>query len=153
MRGKNHKMGGKRAGSGRKAIKIDLALLEKLCMLQCTDVDLAGFLGVNVRTIERHKKRPAFAAVMERARAKGRVSIRRNLHEQSAQGNVQATIFLAKNQLGFKDYVSNEHSGPEGSPIPLSVVETLHTRRDALAQRKLQERGNGTSTLPLKRAA
>jgi hypothetical protein len=146
-------MGGKRPGSGRKAIKIDLALLEKLCTLQCTDVDLAGFFGVNVRTIERHKKKPAFAAVMQRARAKGRVSVRRNLFEQSAKGNVQATIFLAKNMLGFKDYVSNEHSGPEGSPIPLSFVETLHTRRDALAQRKLQESANESSTLPSKKAA
>jgi hypothetical protein len=72
---------------------------------------------------------------------------------QAAKGNVQAMIFLAKNQLGFKDYVSNEHSGPEGSPISLSVVETLHTRRDALARRKLLESGNASSILPLKRAA
>jgi hypothetical protein len=146
-------MGGKRPGSGRKAIKIDLALLEKLCTMQCTDLDLAGIFEVNVRTIERHKKKPAVAAVMERGRAKGRVSLRRSLYEQAAKGNVQAMIFLAKNQLGFKDYVSNEHSGPEGSPIPFSLAETLNARRDALARRKLLESGNESSTLPLKRAA
>ena len=146
-------MGGKRPGSGRKAIMIDLALLEKVCTLQCTDVELAGFFDVNVRTIERHKKKPAFAATMERGRAKGRISVRRSLFEQAAKGNAQSTIFLAKNLLGFKDYVSNEHSGPEGTPIPLSVVERLHTRRDSLAQRKLQESGNGTSALPSERAA
>ena len=146
-------MGGKRPGSGRKAIKIDLALLEKLCTMQCTDVELAGIFEVNVRTIERHKKKPAFAAVMERGRAKGRLSVRRSLFEQAAKGNAQSTIFLAKNLLGFKDYVSNEHSGPEGSPIPLSLAETLNTRRDALARRKLLESGNGSSTLPAKRAA
>ena len=153
MRGKKHKMGGKRPGSGRKAIKIDLALLEKLCTIQCTDADLAGIFEVNVRTIERHKKKPAVAAVMERGRAKGRVSLRRSLFEQAAKGNVQAMIFQAKNQLGFKDYVSNEHSGPEGNPVQLSYVDVLHTRRDALAKQKLQESGNGSSTLPLKRAA
>ena len=146
-------MGGKRPGSGRKAIKIDLALLEKLCTMHCTDVELAGIFEVNVRTIERHKKKRAFAAVMERGRAKGRISVRRNLFEQAAKGNSQSTIFLAKNTLGFKDYVSNEHSGPEGSPIPLSFVDTLNARRDSLAQRKRQESGDGSSALPSKRAA
>jgi hypothetical protein len=146
-------MGGKRPGSGRKAIKIDLALLDKLCTIHCTDVELAGIFEVNVRTIERHKKKPAFAAVMERGRAKGRISVRRNLFEQAAKGNSPSTIFLAKNLLGFKDYVSNEHSGPEGSPIPLSIVETLNARRDSLARRKRLESGDGSSALPSKRAA
>jgi hypothetical protein len=146
-------MGGKRPGSGRKAIKIDLALLEKLCTIHCTDVELAGIFEVNARTIERHKKKPAFAATMKRGRAKGRVSVRRNLFEQAAKGNVQATIFLAKNMLDFKDYVSNEHSGPEGSPIPLSFVDILNARRDALARRKRLESGDGSSALPSKRAA
>lgn len=146
-------MGGKRPGSGRKAIKIDLELLEKLCTLQCTDVELAGFFGVSVRTIERHKKKPAFAATMERGHSKGRVSVRRYLFEQAAKGNSASTIFLAKNLLGFKDYVSNEHSGSEGGPIPLSVVDTLHARRDALARRKQLDSSNGSSPLPLKRAA
>ena len=146
-------MGGKRLGAGRKAIKIDLALLDKLCTIHCTDVELAGIFEVNVRTIERNKKKPAFAAVMERGRAKGRISVRRHLFEQSAKGNSQSTIFLAKNLLGFKDYISNEHSGPEGSPIPLSFVETLNARRDALARRKRLESGDGSSALPSKRAA
>ena len=142
-------MGGKRPGSGRKAMKIDLALLEKLCTMHCTDVELAGIFEVNVRTIERHKKKPAFAAVMER----GRLSVRRSLFEQAAKGNSQSTIFLAKYLLGFMDYISNEQSGPEGSPIPLSYVEILNTRRNSLAQRKLKESGNGTSALPSERVA
>jgi hypothetical protein len=121
--------------------------------MHCTDVELAGIFEVNVRTIERHKKKPAFAATMERGRAKGRLSVRRSLFEQAAKGNSQSTIFLAKNLLGFKDYVSNEHSGPEGSPIPLSFVDTLNARRDSLAQRKRQESGDGSSALPSKRAA
>jgi hypothetical protein len=78
-------MGGKRPGSGRKAINIDLAVLEKLCGLQCTDLEIAGFFGVNVRTIERHKKKPAFAGAMERGRSKGRLSVRRMLFEQAAK--------------------------------------------------------------------
>src|ERR1019366_10804941 len=100
------------------------------------------------RTIERHKKKPAFAATMERGRAKGRISVRRSLFEQAAKGNSQSTIFLAKNLLGFKDYVSNEHSGPEGSPIPLSFVDTLNARRDSLQRTRRQETGLGRAGQP-----
>ena len=48
--------GGKRSGAGRKPVHIDPAELEKLCLLQCTDQDIAAFFGVDVRTIERRKK-------------------------------------------------------------------------------------------------
>jgi hypothetical protein len=63
--------GGKRDGAGRKSARIDLAELEKLCALQCTNEDVAAFFGVTVRTIERRRQKPAFAAVMESGRAKG----------------------------------------------------------------------------------
>src|SRR5262245_16811599 len=129
----NLNLGGKRCGSGRKAVKINLEELERLCLIQCTDQELASFFDVDVRTIERRKKKPAFAAALERGRAKGRVSIRRMLFALAAKGNVAAAIFLAKNLLGYKDYFSNEHSGPDGGPIPMSVVEALHRRRNQLA--------------------
>ena len=96
--------GGKRAGAGRKPSSIALGELEKLCGLQCTDEDVAGFFGVKVRTIERRRQRePAFAAAMERGRAKGRVSVRRLLHVQAFKGNSAALIFLAKNVLDYRD--------------------------------------------------
>src|SRR5215469_6397616 len=78
-------LGGKRSGSGRKPVKIDLDELEKLCALQCTDQELACFFGVDVRTIERRKKKPAFAAAIERGRAKGKLSVRRMPSASSAR--------------------------------------------------------------------
>jgi hypothetical protein len=111
--------GGKRDGAGRKSARIDLAELEKLCALQCTDEDLAAFFGVTVRTIERRRQRPAFAAAMEGGRAKGRLSVRRSLFAQANNGNTAAAIFLAKNLLGYRDVRSNQHSGPDGGPIEI----------------------------------
>jgi hypothetical protein len=111
-------MGGARPRSGRRTIKIDLAEVEKLCSLQCTDEELASFFGVSVRTIERRRKRPAFGEAMERGKAKGRLSLRRNLFTLAAKGNPAANIFLAKNLLGYRDYLRNEHSDPAGQPIP-----------------------------------
>ena len=142
----NPKMGGKRSGSGRKAVNMNLAELEKLCVMQCTDQEIAAFFGVDVRTIERRKKKPAFAAAMERGRSKGRVSLRRMLYTQAANGSVAATIFLAKNVLGYKDHRSNEHSGPEGGPIPVSVVEQLQARRNLNARNKQLDAGGGAGS-------
>ena len=111
--------GGRREGAGRKRVNIDLAELEKLSRLQCTDEELAYWFGVNVRTIERRRKAPAVREVMERGQAKGRISVRRMLFAQAAQGSAAAAIFLAKNLLGYRDVQRNEHSGPDGKPIPV----------------------------------
>ena len=101
----------------RPKTKIDLAELEKLCGMQCTVEEIAAFFDVSARTIERRRGIPKFNEAMERGKAKGRVSVRRTLFKLAAAGNIAAAIFLAKNLLGYKDIVSNEHSGPDGTPI------------------------------------
>lgn len=105
----------------RPEAKIDLIELEKLCNIQCTDEEVAGFFGVSTRTIERRRLQPRFAEVMDRARAKGRVSVRRSLFRMAANNNVAAAIFLAKNLLGYRDVVNNEHSGLAGGPIQIAA--------------------------------
>jgi hypothetical protein len=115
--------------------------VEKLCALQCTDEEIASFFSVSSRTIERRKKQPAFAEAMARGKARGRLSLRRSLWGLAAKGNPAANIFLSKNLLGYKDYFSNEHSGPDGGPIQVSVVEALHQRRNRLAE---QRKATGT---------
>ena len=117
--------GGKRPRSGRKAVNIDLEQLEKLCSLQCTDDELASVLGVSVRTIERRKNQSAFAEAMARGKAKGKVSLRRNLWALAAKGNPAANIFLAKNLLNMRDYFVNELSGPDGGPISFGPAPEL----------------------------
>jgi len=118
--------GGKRQRAGRKAIKIDLEQVEKLCNLQCTDSKLASFFGVSVRTIERRKSQPAFAECMSR----GLLTLRRNLWSLAGKGNPAANIFLAKNLLGYRDYVSNELSGPDGGPIAIAPAPELGALSD-----------------------
>ena len=97
-----------------------VAELEKLYGMQCTDEEVAAFFGVSTRTLARRKEVKKFAEVMDRAKAKGRVSVRRALFRLAADGNIAAAIFLAKNLLGYKDIVSNEHSGPDGAPIQIA---------------------------------
>jgi hypothetical protein len=105
----------------RPEAKIDLAELEKLCNMQCTDEEIAAFLGVNKRTIVRRRKVAKFRDIMDRAKAKGRISVRRHLFRQAAGNNVAAAIFLAKNLLGYRDVVNTEHTGLAGGPIQIAA--------------------------------
>jgi hypothetical protein len=119
----------------RPEANIDLEELEKLSAMQCTDEEIAAFLRVSTRTIERRRKVQSFREAMERGKAKGRVSVRRNLFRLATNGNLGANIFLAKNLLGYKDVVSNEHTGPEGGPIQMSLADVLRERKKAAEQK------------------
>ena len=112
--------GGKRPQAGRKPVNIDLEQVEKLAAIQCTEAEIASVLGVSIRTIERRKQQPDFAEAMERGKARGRVSLRRNLWSLANKGQPAANIFLAKNLLGYKDVVNTEHTGLSGGPIELA---------------------------------
>ena len=112
----------------RPKANIDLAELEKLYGMQCTDEEVAAFFGVSVRTIERRRRVKSFREAIELARAKGRISVRRNLFRQAAAGNVAAAIFLAKNVLGYRDVLRNEHSGPEGRELQMIVRSVLDAK-------------------------
>jgi hypothetical protein len=118
-KGRLNVAGGTRAKAGRKRIRIDVGEVEKLCTLHCTDEEIAGFLGVSLRTFARRKQQPAFVEAMERGKAKGRLSLRRSLWNLAMKGNPAANIFLSKNLLGYRDVLSNEHSGPNGGPIAI----------------------------------
>jgi hypothetical protein len=122
--------GGKRNGSGRKKVTISLEEVEKLAAIQCTDVEIAAFFGVSVRTIERRKSQAAFAEAIERGKAKGRVSLRRYLFALAAKGITAAAIFLSKNLLGYKDYFANELSGPNGGAIQVGPAPEYEALSD-----------------------
>ena len=125
--------------------KIDLVELEKLCGMQCTDEEVAAFFGVSTRTIERRRRVERFREAMERAKAKGRVSVRRNLFRLASGGNVAAAIFLAKNLLGYRDVLSNEHSGPNGGPIPIDYSKLSDEDLEQLQQLSDKAHGRGSS--------
>lgn len=111
----------RRPGAGRKPIHIDLVEIEKLCMLQCTDEEIADFLGVSIRTVGNRRKDPAFAEAMRRGRSKGRISVRRAQWKLMDAGNAQISIWLGKQVLGQRDVTPVELSGPQGQPLQVSL--------------------------------
>ena len=129
----------------RPEAKIDLAELEKLCGMQCTDEEIAAFFGVSTRTIERRRKVQNFREIMDNAKAKGRVSVRRSLFKLAANGNVAAAIFLSKNLLGYRDVVNNEHTGLSGGPIQIAAKPDFSNLSDEELE---QLRAIADKTLP-----
>ena len=100
-------------------------------LLHCTDQELADWFGVTTRTIERRRTEPAFAAVMERGKSKGKISLRRAQMRLVEQGNAVMSIFLGKQWLGQVDQVSHEINCvqiavlPQGAPLPQLEFEDV----------------------------
>jgi hypothetical protein len=98
--------------------KIDLAELERLSAMQCTDEEIAAWFGVTTRTIERRRKVKKFAVVMDRGKAKGRISVRRQQMKLLESGNSTMGVWLGKNILGQVDEVRHQ----VGSSPPFLLV-------------------------------
>ena len=119
--------GGVRQGAGRKPIVIDPEELQKLCAFQCTNEEMAAWFNCSVRTIESYSKKPEFAEIMARGRAKGRISVRRAQMKLLDAGNAAMGIWLGKQLLGQRDVTPVELSGPNGSEIKFTteVIDEL----------------------------
>jgi hypothetical protein len=87
----------------RKRAEFNLVELEKLGAMLATDEEIASWYGVSLKTVQRRKRSSApFRRALEAGRAKGRISLRRNLLELS-KTNAAAGIFLAKNLFNYKN--------------------------------------------------
>jgi hypothetical protein len=92
---------------------IDIAELEKLCAMQCTDEEIAAWFGVDRKTIEHRRKVPRFAQIMDRGKAKGRISVRRMQMKLLEQGNATMGVWLGKQLLGQRDQFYHDINGSQ----------------------------------------
>lgn len=89
----------------RPRIEIDTEQFEKLCFMQCTLKEIAGWFRCSEDTIERWCKRElkmSFADAYERYSAGGKISLRR-YQWKMAEHNCSMAIFLGKQYLGQSD--------------------------------------------------
>lgn len=97
--------GQKKMGRPRK--DINAVEFEKLCGLQCTLSEIAGFFDCSEDTIENWCKREyeaTFSETYKKHSAGGKLTLRRNMLRLSEK-NATMAIFLAKNWLGMSDNV------------------------------------------------
>ena len=103
----------------RPRIEIDFTEFEKLCALQCTLGEVAGWFNCSEDTIERRVQEhygEGFAEVFAKKRGKGKISLRRWQMQCAEKGNAAMLIFLGKNYLGQKD----SHDVTSTAPIVLN---------------------------------
>jgi IS30 family transposase len=91
---------------GRPPIQIDWVQFDKLCGIQATLEEIAGFLNVSPDTIERRclqEKKVHFAEYWKQKASRGKISLRRKVWQKIEEGNTAILIFALKNVLGWSD--------------------------------------------------
>ena len=110
---------------GRPRIEIDWTEFEKLCELQATLEEIAGWFNCSVDTIENRVKEVhsiTFSEYFSQKRSRGKISLRRRQMQLALNGNPAMLIFLGKNYLHQADKQDIQHSG-DGNPIQIQYVE------------------------------
>ena len=111
--------------------EIDKSQFEKLCGLQCTEEEIAGFFGCSTDTIERWCRRTyrqRFSAVYAEKRGLGKISLRR-AQFRLAEKSAAMAIFLGKNYLGQHDSKDVELSGQLAIQNPFAGLTEEQLRK------------------------
>lgn len=97
--------------------KTILETIEKMANIQCTQEEIAEFVGISVRQLKRSDN---FRRLYKKGLESGKASLRRMQWKGAQGGNPTLQIWLGKNYLGQSDRL--EASGPNKGPITLKVV-------------------------------
>ena len=92
---------------GRPKKEIDYTTVEKLANIQCTQDEIASFLGISTRTLQRDEQ---FMELFNRGRENGKMSLRR-IQWKHAEKSVPMAIWLGKQYLGQRDKVEYTDDG------------------------------------------
>jgi len=94
----------------QKQSKINQAMFESLCGIQCTKDEICAVLGISDKTLDAWCKstyNENFSVVFKQKREYGKSSLRRTQWKM-AEKNVAMAIFLGKQYLGQKENVEVE---------------------------------------------
>lgn len=87
--------------AGRPKKEIDYDVVEKLAKIQCTQEEIASFLNISTRTLQRDEK---FMELFNRGRENGKMSLRR-IQWKHAEKSATMAIWLGKQYLGQRDNI------------------------------------------------
>ena len=86
--------------AGRPKKPIDYESVEKLASMMCTQEEIANYLDLSTKTLQRDKE---FCRIYKKGLDKGKMSLRRQQYQAAQNGNVSMQIWLGKNYLGQSD--------------------------------------------------
>lgn len=110
------KIGNQGEGGGRPRFEIDYAAVEKLAGIQCTQEEIASYLGCSVDTLTRDDK---FCGIYKSAIDKGRMSLRRHQWKALEAGDKTMLVWLGKQYLRQSE--RQELTGGESGPVQMIV--------------------------------
>lgn len=113
------------------------------------------FFRVSVRTIERLAATPKVAEIIERGRALGRISLRRQQFKLLKAGSNTMAVWLGKQILGQRDKVEQTLRTMPGDPLQIEadlidrrqailLTELFAPEEIAAAHQKMLERERGS---------
>jgi len=107
-------------GTSQEGAAINLVKLEQLCMLHCTDQEIASYFGVTTERIAQERRSPQFAEVMERGHAKGKIAIRRGQMRLLEKGSSTMGGLLGRQVLGQR-----EEADATNRRIPVIMIPSV----------------------------
>lgn len=106
----------------REKIEFSLDSLEKLCRLNCTHEEIAAYFNVSVKTVQRrYKEEPDFTQAVDRGKAHGKLSLRRQQIKLVEEGNPTMAIWLGKQLLNQTDKQEIDQYN-HGDKISIEIV-------------------------------
>ena len=108
--------------AGRPKKEIDYVAVEKLANIQCTQEEIASFLGISSRTLLRDEK---FKELFAKGRENGKTSLRR-IQWKHAEKSATMAIWLGKQYLGQKDVIEASATGE----AKIKIVNSLPRDED-----------------------
>lgn len=91
---------------GRPKKEIDYYAVEKLANLMCTQDEIASYLGISTRTLQKDEE---FLRVFNRGKQSGKMSLRR-YQMKLAEKNAQMSIWLGKQYLEQTDKIETQQN-------------------------------------------
>jgi hypothetical protein len=96
---------------GRPKVEINWEEFDKLCLIQCTEREIACWFNCSVDTIERRLKsehNKTFAEYWEEKAGRGKMAVRRKQYELAVSGSIPMLIWWGKNNLGQAERVEEK---------------------------------------------
>jgi len=106
--------------NGRPPKEIDKEQFEKLCSMQCTEIEILDFLDVGKDKLIRWCKEnygDTFENTFKRKSSKGKISLRRKQFETALGGNTTMLIWLGKQYLEQTDKSETDNTNNDNVTI------------------------------------
>jgi hypothetical protein len=124
-----------KSNRGRPKIEIDWVQFDKLCFLQCTQLEIASFFSCTIETLENRCKAEKGMNYLEYYKTKavnGKISLRRKAFQLIEKGNPSVIIFALKNMVGWTDKMVSEFKGEisESAPVVNFITKSQNDKKN-----------------------